>query len=43
MPVFSIAYVKRIRAIAALPEHNQKSVLRMLDNTIRAHGGNPAA
>ena len=36
-------YVKRIRAIVALPERDQKSVLRMLDNTIRAHGGNPAA
>ena len=36
-------YLKRIRAIASLPERDQKSVLRMLDNTIRAHGGNPAA
>jgi len=31
-------YWKRIRAIADLPERDQKSVLRMLDNTIRAHG-----
>ncbi len=36
-------YLKRIRAIAALPERDQKSVLRMLDNTIRAHRGQPAA
>ena len=37
-------YIKRIRAIAALPERDQKSVLRMLDNTIRAHrSGSPAA
>ena len=32
-------YLKRIRVIAALPERDQKSVLRMLDNTIRAQGG----
>jgi transcriptional regulator with XRE-family HTH domain len=31
-------YLKRIRAITALSERDQKSVLRMLDNTIRAHG-----
>jgi len=36
-------YVKRLRAIAALPERDQRSVLRVLDNTIRAHGGSPAA
>jgi len=37
-------YWKRIRVIASLPERDQKSVLRMLDNTIRAHGGRqPAA
>jgi len=37
-------YLKRVRALAALPERDQKSVLRMLDNTIRAHQpGSPAA
>ena len=37
-------YLKRIRVIADLPERDQKSVLRMLDNTIRAHrSGSPAA
>jgi len=39
MTVLSFALLeKRIRAIADLPERDQKSVLRMLDNTIRAHG-----
>ncbi len=36
-------YLKRIRLIAELPERDQKSVLRMLDNTIKAQRGQPAA
>jgi hypothetical protein len=28
---------KRVKALAQLPERDQRSVLRMLDNTIKAH------
>ena len=30
-------YWKRVKALAQLPERDQRSVLRMLDNTIKAH------
>ncbi|TQE95331.1 MAG: helix-turn-helix transcriptional regulator [Spiribacter salinus] len=32
-------YWKRVQQLAQLPERDQRSVLRMLDNTIKAHGG----
>ena len=35
-------YFKRIRTITTLPERDQKSILRMLDNTIRAHAAAPS-
>jgi transcriptional regulator with XRE-family HTH domain len=30
-------YLKRVKQITVLPERDQKSILRLLDNTIKAH------